>query len=136
MRKATCCLLFASAAAFAQNAPATPAPDKTAQDDKAAPIKAMVDAFRERMERLNLVNPLKLNLPAPYRLQGAPAFKFTVCAIPLLNVVPLGTRDRIPAIKPPAHPRQTGDTVKVPAPACEQSAFRNLPQPQAVPQVP
>jgi hypothetical protein len=132
MRKSICCLLFACAAAFAQKAPETPAPET--QDDKTAQVKAMVEAFKQRLDRLNLVNPR--TTPAPLRLQGAPAFKTTVCAIPLLNVIPPGTRDRIPTAQPPAHPRETGDTVKVPAPACDDAAFRNLPQPQVAPRVP
>jgi hypothetical protein len=129
MRIVACCLLFACAG-FAQNTPETPTPDKTAQ------IKAMVEAFKQRIEHLNLVNPQNLKLPAPFRLQGAPAFKPTLCAIPLLHVIPPGTRDRIPTLQPPAHARETGDTVKVPAPACDESAFRNLPPPQVAPQVP
>jgi len=94
----------------------------------------MVEAFRQRIKHLNPVR--LLNLPTAYRLQGTPIISPTVCAIPLLNVTPPGTSDRIPIIMPPAPSRQTGDTVKVPAPACNDSAFRSLPQLQVAPQVP
>ena len=130
----SCCLLLASAAALAQNAPEKTVPAPILPEQNAAPAnplldsaqwKAAMDEWKQKMARVNLPN-----LQNPYQLQGAPVFKPAVCAIPLLNVVPPGTRDKMPAVQPPANPRENRDTVRVPAPACENGAFRNLPQPQ------
>lgn len=66
MRKAVCGLLFVGAAALAQD---TPAQNPAALDANADQAKAMVDALSQKLAHLNLVNP--------------PAFKPSVCAIPL-----------------------------------------------------
>ncbi len=109
MRNLACCLLLASTAAFAQNAP----------DNAAA------EALKRRLEQLNLVNPP--NRPKPLELARPLVPK--VCAIPLLSVHPPGTRDKMPTVNPPQPGvRQSGDTVKVPAPACDDNLFTNLPQ--------
>jgi hypothetical protein len=67
-----------------------------------------------------------LNPPArmPAVLAGPVVSAPGVCAIPLLRVIPPGTSDKMPAIKP-ASKVLKGDTVQVPAPACGESLFTN-----------
>jgi hypothetical protein len=47
-----------------------------------------------------------------------------VCSIPLLNVLPPGTSDTMPAIRPQARVL-AGGSVKIPAPACDSAVFAN-----------
>lgn len=108
MRKVACCFLFASALALAQ--------DNVAEQ-----------ALRQRLEKLSLINPPAPPLHTQIRLQNAPVAKPGVCAIPLLHVVPPGTADRMTVAKPPAPIRENGDTVKVPAPPCDEKLFTNGP---------
>jgi hypothetical protein len=138
MRKAGCYLLLACAAAFGQAppetaAPGTPAQNPTALDANAERAKALAEAFRSRLDRMNLVNPPG---GSQIRLQGAPVFKPSVCAIPLLNVVPPGTKDRMTVVQPPNPVREDGGTVKVPAPACDEHLFTNGPSVTPVPVLP
>ena len=119
MRKAACGLLFATAMAFAQ----TPsAPNPAALDANADQAKAMVDALRSKLDHLSLVNP-----PGPQllRLPSAPLVKPSVCAVPLLRVIPPGTSDKMTTVRPPVQPREYAGTVKVPAPACDARLFTN-----------
>ena len=126
MRISFCCLILASSAAFAQNRPEATLPAPGSSLLSPEQWRSALDEWKLKSARpLNLVNP-----PSPIRVEKTPAFKPTVCAVPLVNVVPPGTQDKIPTVQPPANPRESGDTVKVPAPACEAGAFRNLPQPQ------
>jgi hypothetical protein len=123
MRISCCCLILACTAAVAQNRPeaTVPAPGSSLLGPEQ--WKSALDEWKQKSARLNLVN-----LSNPVRVQEAPASKPTVCAVPLVNVVPPGTQDKIPTVKPPANRRESGDTAKLPAPACEAGAFRNLPQ--------
>jgi len=105
MRKAICCFFLTCAATFAQSAP-----------DNAA-----LDALKKRLLSMNLLNPPG---PKPLALAGPVTPQSKVCSIPLLRVIPPGTSDKMPALKPPSKVL-TGDTVQVPAPACDEPLFTN-----------
>jgi hypothetical protein len=105
MRKTTYCLVLTCAAAFAQSTP-----------DNAA-----IEALKKRLLSMNLLNPPG---PKPIVLAGPVTQQAKVCAIPLLRVIPPGTSDKMPAIKPPSQVLK-GDTVQVPAPACDEALFTN-----------
>ena len=101
MRNLVLCFLLTCAAVFGQSA----------SDNAAA------DALKQRMQGLKLLNPLNLQTPKP-------VFAPKVCSIPLLNVIPPGTRDKMPVIKPEGGVLK-GDTVQVPAPPCAAGIFTN-----------
>jgi hypothetical protein len=101
MKNAIWCVFLTCAAVFAQSTP-----------DNAA-----LDALKKRMLSMNLLNP-----PQRMVLAGPVASPPKVCAIPLLRVIPPGTSDKMPAIKP-ASKALKGDTVQVPAPACGEALF-------------
>jgi hypothetical protein len=73
------------------------------------------------MLSMNLLNPPQR---LPVVLAGAVVSAPGVCAIPLLRVIPPGTSDKMPAIKP-AIKVLKGDTVQVPAPACGEALSTN-----------
>ncbi len=106
MRKAIWCLSLACAAAFAQSTP-----------DNAA-----VEALKKRLLSMNLLTPPAG--PKPILLAGPSTPQSKVCSIPLLRVNPPGTNDTMRAIRPPSQGLK-GDTVKVPAPACDEALFTN-----------
>lgn len=112
MRKMVCCLLFTCACTFAQSV-------------QSAPDNAATEALKKRLEGLNLMNlqPLPKPGPQPVILKGPLTPK--ICSIPLLEVKPPGTADKIPTIQP-RQPVRKGDTVQVPAPPCAAGAFTNL----------
>ena len=97
MKNAIWCVFLSCTAAFGQSAP-----------DNAA-----VEALKKRMLSMNLLNPPQRIVLAGPVMASSPA----VCAIPLLRVIPPGTSDKMPAIKPPSKVVK-GDTVQAPAPAC------------------
>jgi hypothetical protein len=118
MRKAVFWLLFAAAGAFAQGPiqiPATP-------EVNAERAKGIVDALRQQLDHLN---PANSGRRTPVRLQGSPALKPGVCAAPLLHAVPPGTADGMTVFPPSGSGRESGDTMKVPAPACDEHLFTN-----------
>ena len=53
--------------------------------------------------------------------------KPSVCSIPLLNVKPRSTNDRMPIKKPPvsAYEKSRELKLQVPAPACDEKLFQN-----------
>jgi hypothetical protein len=104
MKNAIRCVFLTCAAVFAQSTP-----------DNAA-----LDALKKRILSMNLLNPPQRMVLAGPVVASPP----TVCAIPLLRVIPPGTSDKMPAIKP-AIKVLKGDTVQVPAPACGESLFTN-----------
>jgi hypothetical protein len=105
MKRAAWCFFLTCAAALAQN-----------PSDNAAAA-----ALKKRMMGMDLLN---LKTPKPIMLAGPVTVAPTVCSIPLLNVVPPGTRDKMPVIKP--HDRALrGDIVQVPAPPCPEGLFIN-----------
>jgi hypothetical protein len=104
MKNAIWCVFLTCTAAFGQSAP-----------DNAA-----VEALKKRMLSMNLLNPPQRLVLAGPMVASPP----TVCAIPLLRVIPPGTSDKMPATKP-AIKVLKGDTVQVPAPACGESLFTN-----------
>ncbi len=57
-------------------------------------------------------------------LAGPVTLPANVCAIPLLGVIPTGTTDKMPVIEPQGMVLR-GDTVQVPAPACDAAFFTN-----------
>jgi hypothetical protein len=105
MRNAVLCVLLTCAAVFGQSAP-----DNVAKD-----------SLRKRILGMNLVNPPKrIVLAGPVAQPMSPK----VCAIPLLKVIPPGTTDEMPMAKPEGK-ALAGDTVQVPAPACNEALFTN-----------
>jgi hypothetical protein len=106
MRKAIWCFFLTCAASFAQSTP-----------DNAA-----LEALKKRLLSMNLLNPP--GVPKPIVLAGPMTPQSKVCSIPLLRVIPPGTSDKMPAIKPPNKVLK-GDTVQVPAPACDEALFTN-----------
>src|SRR3954451_23729260 len=72
-----------------------------------------------------------LRLPVPPKL--FPDIKFlasarpSICSIPLLNVKPRSTNDRMPIKNPPVTPHEKSRELKlqVPAPACDEKLFQN-----------
>jgi hypothetical protein len=109
MRKSVWCLFLTGAALFGQNA---------------SPDNAAADALRKRLLSMNLLNlPAPAPSPAPFVLAGV-VMRPKICAIPLLNVMPPGTRDAMPTVKPA--PAARGEmVVQVPAPACDATTFTN-----------
>lgn len=111
MRRLVCGILLTWAAAFAQSTP-----------DNAA-----TESFKRRILGMNLLNPPNPRLvkpgPQPVRLSGPVAPKD--CAIPLLEVRPPGTKDKIPTVQPPQNAVRDGNSVRVPAPGCGQGVFSN-----------
>jgi hypothetical protein len=106
MRNAILCFLLTCAAVFGQSA-----------SDNAAN-----DALRKRILGMNLINPpgrIVLAGPLSGFLAGPPAPP-KVCAIPLLRVIPPVTVDKMPVMKPQGK-ALAGDTVQVPAPACDEA---------------
>jgi len=57
-------------------------------------------------------------------LAGPVAATPKVCSIPLVRVVPPGTNEKMPVIKPQGRVLAS-DTVQVPAPACDDAIFTN-----------
>jgi hypothetical protein len=101
MKKAVWCILLTCAAAFGQDSSSG---------------NAAADALKKRvmgMDLLNLTTPNRIVLAGP--MIAAPK----VCSIPLRNVIPPGTNDEMPVIKPQGRVLG-GDTVRVPAPPCER----------------
>jgi len=101
MKKAALCFLLTCAAAFGQDSSSG---------------NAAADALKKRMMGMDLLN---LTTPKRIVLAGPVAAAPKICSIPLLNVIPPGTSDKMPVIKPRARVRN-GDTVQVPAPPCER----------------
>jgi hypothetical protein len=110
MKKALWCLFLTCAAVFGQSA----------SSGQSTPDNAALEALKKRILGMNLLNP-----PAqqPIVLAG-PVTQSKVCAIPLLRVIPPGTTDKVPVIKPQGRILK-GDTVQVPAPACDEALFTN-----------
>jgi hypothetical protein len=107
MKNAVGSFFLICAAVFAQNS----------SDNAAA------EALKNRLSTMNLFNP-KSTRPKPVGIAGAPAPK--ICSIPLLNVIPPGRVDTLMIHKPPANSAHSrGDTVEVPAPACNEALFTN-----------
>jgi hypothetical protein len=79
---------------------------------------AAADALKKRIMGMDLRKPGPILLAGP--VTAAPK----VCAIPLLRVIPPGTGDKMPVIKPQDRVL-SGDTVQVPAPACDGAVFTN-----------
>src|SRR6516225_6228677 len=109
MRISCWLLLLACAAAFGQNRPeaVVPAPGSSLAGPEQ--WKSALDEWKQKAARLNAPNPQN-----PARIEAVPAFKPGVCAVPLINVIPPGTSDKMPKIQPPANPRESSGTVKVP----------------------
>ncbi len=80
---------------------------------------AAADALKKRMMGMDLLNS---RMPKPIVLAGPVTVTPKICSIPLLNVIPPGTNDKIPVIRPQGRVLR-GDTVQVPAPPCEQAVF-------------
>jgi len=127
MRNCFLVLLLTFPAAFGQTAPQNTAPDVAAPDNAAA------NALKQRLEGLRLLNPPES--PKPIILAGPVAVnRPSICAIPLLNAIPRANTERMPVIQPKRpDPLQKGDTVQVPAPACNDSASTSLPRLQIAP---
>lgn len=111
MHKLVCCLVFTCACALAQNAP-------SASDN------AALDALKQRVLRMNLLNPPSMRKAGPQQVILSGPVTTKVCSIPLLEVKPPGTADKIPTTQP-REPVRKGDTVQVPAPPCGAGAFTN-----------
>jgi hypothetical protein len=110
MRRLVCCIMLTFAGAFAQSTP-----------DNAA-----TEALKRRILGLNLLNSPSVQKPGsqPVILSGPVTPQ--ICTIPLLEVRPPGTKDKMPAVQPPQSVlRNRGNYVRVPAPACGQGASTN-----------
>jgi hypothetical protein len=105
MQKAICWFFLTCAATFGQSTP-----------DNAA-----LEALKKRLLSMNLLNPPG---PKPIVLAGPVTPQSKVCSIPLLRVIPPGTNDKMPVIQPQVRVLD-GDTVRVPAPACNEALFTN-----------
>jgi len=82
---------------------------------------AAAGALKNRLQTLNLLSP-----PRAIRLVRPAVVAPTICAIPLLNVRPPGTADKMHVVTPPNSAASSrGDTVQVPAPACGEALFTN-----------
>jgi len=106
MKKVVWCSLLTCAAACAQ--------DSTSGN-------AAADALKKRMAGMDLLN---LTAPKPIMLARPMTTAPKVSSIPLLRVIPPGTGDKMPTIKPQGRVL-AGDTVQVPAPACDEAIFTN-----------
>lgn len=106
MRKALWCFFLTVAAVFAQDPSSG---------------NAAADSLKKRLMDSDL---LKLKTPKPITLAGPVIAATTVCSIPLLNVAPPGTLDKMHVVTPQAG-ALPGDTVQVPAPACGAAVFTN-----------
>jgi hypothetical protein len=79
------------------------------------PNNAAAESLKRRILGMNLLNPPShFVLPTPAPVSAAAP---TVCSIPLINVVPPGTADKM-QVQSPKMPSIAGDYVKVPAPPC------------------
>jgi hypothetical protein len=86
-----------------------------------------VEALKERMLKMNLLNPPRAAGAGPSRvLPNGPVRPQTVCSIPLLNAIPPGNLDKM-AVEPkiPAQATSRDEIARVPAPACDQGLFTN-----------
>jgi hypothetical protein len=101
MKKAAWCFCLTCAAGFGQDSSSG---------------NAAADALKKRMMGMDLLN---LNRPKPIMLAGPATAAPKVCSIPLLNVIPPRTSDKMRVIKPQGRVL-SGDTVQVPAPPCEK----------------
>jgi hypothetical protein len=99
MKKAVWCFLLTCAALFAQDANSG---------------NAAAEALKKRVMGMDLLN---LTTAKPIVLAGPMTAAPKVCAIPLLSAIPPSTSDKMPVIKPQGK-LLAGDTVRVPAPAC------------------
>jgi hypothetical protein len=106
MRKVLWCFFLTFAAVFAQD----PSSGNAAADE-----------LKKRVMRMDMLN---LKTPKPITLAGPVTAAPTVCSIPLLNVVPPGTLDKMHVVTPRTGARR-GDTLQVPAPACGAAIFTN-----------
>ncbi|HEY3823086.1 MAG TPA: hypothetical protein VGL82_00940 [Bryobacteraceae bacterium] len=106
MKKAVWCVFLTGAALSAQDA---------------SYGNAAAESLRKRLMDPNI---LKLNPPRKILLGAPLAAVPKVCSISLLNVIPPGTADKMPVTRPQG-PVDGGGTVRVPAPACDNSAFTN-----------
>jgi hypothetical protein len=106
MKKAVWCSLLTCAAACAQDASSG---------------NAAADALKKRMTGMDLLN---LTAPKPIVLAGPMTTSPKACSIPLLRIIPPGTSDKMPVIKPQGRVL-AGDTVRVPAPSCNDAIFTN-----------
>ena len=111
MKNALWCIILTCAAAFGQDSSSS---------------NAAADALKKRMMGMDLLNLKTPEQVGPKRI--VPAGPLTaapnVCSIPLLGVVPPGTNDKMPVVKPQSRVL-AGDTVQVPAPACDDAIFTN-----------
>jgi len=108
MRNLLCCLLLTSAVAFAQSA----------SDNAAA------ERLKERVLRMNLLNPPTPPKAGPRQVILSGPVTPKVCAVPLLEMKPPGTADRMHTVSPRT-PVRSGDTVQPPAPPCGTATFTN-----------
>jgi len=110
MKRACALLVLAGAAAFGQSSP----------DNSAT------ESLRNRVHRLKLLEAPKDGAPKSVLVAEAPS---SVCAIPLLNVLPPGQKEisKMPVLKPQggAEPGRREPGVMVPMPACDEKLFGN-----------